>query len=232
MFSHRNPVKRNRNIGTKKAGYKRQSDFGIPDQNYQPFYENIKVESRCRRTINGKDYNFVTEKLKSGYTYTCSVDEICEVLSHCPVGDLDGLSLIILRQPKRKEEIFSCCWGRLQYFFEYNGEVQPAIIIEAVIPNRDIVHKKSVLSLFHKKKLLTLQTEGHELIEGKRAITVRTTFQAAKNTQLYRTLLHEVGHYVFWKSDNYVDTYEEKELYADNYAKKIRDSFMAVKGGW
>lgn len=229
MFSHRNPVKRNRNIGTKKAGCKRQSEFRLPDQNYQPFYENIKIQSCCRRTINGKDYHFVIEKLKSGYTYTCSVDEICEVLSHCPAGDLDGLSLIILRQPKKKEEIFSCCWGRIQYFFEYNGKVQPAIIIEAINLSKDIVHKKSALSSFHKKELQLLPTEGHELIEGKRTITIKTSFQSAKNTQLYRTLLHEVGHYVFYKSDNYVDTYEEKELYANNYAKKIRDSIMTAK---
>ena len=53
MFSNRNHIKRNRNIGTKKAGYKKQSEFIIPSQNDMPFYENIKVQSRCKKTVNG-----------------------------------------------------------------------------------------------------------------------------------------------------------------------------------
>ena len=132
MNSNRNPVRRNRNIGTKKAGYKKQSEFRIPFQNNMHFYENIKVQDCRPKTVNGKVYYFLIEKLKPEYTYTCSIDEICEVLSHCPVEDLVGLSLIILRQPKKKEEILSPCWGRLRYDFEYNGELQPAIILEAV----------------------------------------------------------------------------------------------------
>jgi len=126
------------------------------------------------------------------------------VLSYCPANDLEGLNLIILRQPKRKEEIFRPCWGRLIYQFEYNGELQPANILEAINLSMDrelkSVLKKSMISPFYKKELLFLQAEGHEVIDMGRSIIVRTTFQAAKNTQLYRTLLHEIGHYVFPKT--------------------------------
>ena len=223
MLSNRNPVKRNRNIGTKKSGYKRQSEFTIPSQNYAPFYENIKIQNCCQKIVNGKRYNFIIEKLKPNYIYTCSVDEICEVLSHCPVSDLEGLNLIILRQPKKKEHILSPCWGRLIYNFEYNNELQPAIILEAVDLSKDNVIKKSTISLFHMKELQILQTEGHEVIDKNRNIIVKTTLEAAKNTQLYRTLLHEIGHYVFRRNGNSTNNYEEKELYANNYAKKIWD---------
>jgi len=229
MFSNRNPVKRNRNIGTKKAGYKKQSEFRIPFQNNMPFYENIEKQDCCQKVVNGKVYYFIIEKLKPDYTYTCSVDEICEVLSHCPVDDLEGLGLIILRQPKKKEEIFSLCWGRLIYKFEYNGKLQPAIILEAINLSKDTVIKKSEMSLFFKKELQILQTEGHEIIDENHNIIIKRNFQAARNTQLFRTLPHEIGHYVFCKSGNRINNYEEKESYANGYAEKIRASLQAVE---
>ena len=68
MFSNRNPVKRNRNIGTKKSGYKRQNEFRIPSQNNMPFYNNIDIQDIYQKTVNGKIYCFIIEKLKPNYT--------------------------------------------------------------------------------------------------------------------------------------------------------------------
>lgn len=219
LHNHRNQIKRNRNIGTKKSGYKKQSKFDIPWQNHNPFYENIKIQTQCQKTINGKTYDFIVEKLNTDYIYSCDIDEICGVLSHSSKDDLEGLKLIILRQPKKKEEILNLCWGMLVYDFEYNGERQPAIILEAINLNTIIKIKKTGISPFVQKELEQLQIEGHQIVTENKKIIIKPTLQSAKNTQLYRTLLHEVGHYVYFKKGYNINNYEENEAFANNYAK-------------
>ena len=226
LFSHRNQVKRNRNSGTKKSGYKKQSEFNIPSQNRKPFYQNINIYEQCQRNINSIKLKFIIEKLKPNYLYACNIDEICEVLSFCPTADLEGLGLIILRQPKRKEEIFSPCWGRLIYEFDYQEKLQPAIILEAVNIDDDIVINNYSISPFFQKEIALLIAEGHEVKITKRRIVIKKTIQAVKQTQLYRTVLHEVGHYVYKKSAYYCDSYEEKENFANAYAENIRELLL------
>lgn len=54
------------------------------------------------------------------------------MITHIPSEDYGDLRFIILRQPKRKEEIISPVWGRLIYSFEFEHEYAPAIILDAV----------------------------------------------------------------------------------------------------
>ncbi|MFT9077782.1 hypothetical protein [Ethanoligenens sp.] len=219
--SHRNPIKRNRNIGTRKSGNKRQSKFEIPSQNYNPFYKNIQHPKFIQRTVGKKTFQFIVEQLKDNYIYTCSIDEICAVLSRVPPNDLDGLSLIVLRQPKKKEEIIDPCWGRIRYFFEFDRKLQPAIIIEAIDPSSITKITKKGISPFFQKELDMLSEEGNRVSYDKRNIRISKTTESAKNTQLYRTLLHEIGHYVAYKRGNDGNTYEDQEVFANNYAKAI-----------
>lgn len=220
--SRDNPIKRNRKIGTKRAGYRKQSDFRIPWQGRAPFYENLESAELYQREINGKRYSFAVEKLKRGYRHICSVDEICDVIKYVPEEDLEGLSLIVLRQPKKKEEIFSPCWGRLQYDYKYGNRTQPAILLEALDLGRPMKIRKTGISPFFRKELNRLEKEGAEILNDKRRLTVRITFQSAKNIQLYRTLLHEVRHYVSYKKGCRVNCYEENEAYANRYAAHIK----------
>lgn len=220
--SYKMPIKRNRNIGTKKSGLRKQSKFNIPWQNNKPFYENMKNPRQYQRVIKGKTYYFIVEELNQNYIYTCSIDEISNVLSFVPADDLEGLNLIILRQPKEKEEILDPCWGRLQYDFEFKGVPQPAIILEAINLNRDIKMKKAGISPFFQRELSRLQIEENEITYDKRTLTIKKTRESAKNTQLYRTLLHEIGHYVYFIKGKNIDNYEEKEAFANNYAESIK----------
>jgi hypothetical protein len=220
--SYRTPIKRNRNSGTKNAGFKRQSNFQIPSQNHNPFYENLKSIESCSKNICGRDYRFVIEKLNKDYSYACCVDEICNVLEHVPNTDLEGLNLIIFRQPKEKEFVLNSCWGRLIYYYKYQNKLQPAIILEAINLNRCIRMKKANISPFLQRELNMLEYEGHEIVYDKKYLTIKTTFQSAKITQLYRTLLHEIGHYVYYKKGFNINDYEEKESYANRYAEFIK----------
>ncbi|WP_429965222.1 hypothetical protein [Enterococcus sp. AZ072] len=220
MPNHRRPTKRNRNAGTKKSGFKRQNPFNIPAENRLSFYENLNLQATVQKKINGKRVTFLVEKLSSGYSYACTVDDLCRVLTYCPVEDLTGLSLFILRQPKKKETILSPCWGRFVYEFNYQGTVQPAIIIEAVNPAKEIVLKVSDVSLFFQRELDQLGKEGHEIRRIGKKVMVKSSLQSVRSTQLYRTVLHEVGHHVQTKRT--VGSYLEKEVFADNHARQIR----------
>ncbi|HCC34479.1 MAG TPA: hypothetical protein DEQ02_02110 [Ruminococcaceae bacterium] len=222
IVPHRKPIRRNRNIGTAKSGYKKQSDFDIPIQNHKPFYENIDIEEQCQREINGQVFRFIVEKLNRGYIHVCGVDEICKVLSYCPREDLNGLALIILRQPKKKEEIFRSCWGRFIQEFYYQAERRPAIILEAVNIDNDIKMKTAGISPFFQKEIEKLRLEGHEIKQNNGIITIKKSMQSVKQTQLYRTLLHEVGHYVFSKRNSENTGYEEKETFANNYREEYK----------
>jgi hypothetical protein len=138
-----------------------------------------------------------------------------------PEKDLAGIEVIILRQPKEKEEIFSNCWGRLIYDFSYNNGITPAIVIEAVDITKNIKIKKSDITPFIKNETEMLKSEGHEIVINNGNIVVKSSLDAVKKTQLYRTLPHEIGHYVYYKNGLDLDNYLQKETFANIYAEAI-----------
>lgn len=219
-----NPVRRNRNIGTDKSGYKKQNDFQIPNPNGSSCFENINQFNIENRNINGRTFHFIIENLKRSYIYSCSVDDVAEILKAVPSEDLIGLDCIVFRQPKRKEEIFSKCWGRIIYNYNFNKTVRPAIIIEAVDISKDLKMDKS-LNPFDNIELETLREEGHLISESKKFYIIKMTKESVRNTQLYRTIFHEVGHYVDYKSGMKRNELE-KEVFANNYAKKIKEKII------
>ncbi|MDR3352233.1 MAG: hypothetical protein LBO00_04325, partial [Zoogloeaceae bacterium] len=97
------------------------------------------------------------------------------------------------------------------------------------------------------KELERLKKDGLVFAADKRGHTAILTPETARATQLYRTLLHEVGHYVQYRqfmgasssefagmSDDELDDYfwdsvptEEKEKFADAYADRLRDDLLA-----
>ncbi len=74
------------------------------------------------------------------------------------------------------------------------------------------------------------------LIESKRKYTIEFDLEKIRATQLYRTLLHEIGHYVqycqyahedwefssYWKIPS-----PEKEAFAHAYANKLKHTLLA-----
>ena len=103
----KDPRRRNKNIGTAKQGLKRQSVFCIPESYHtgKRFWENINSYRKVIRTINDKEYIFIVEKTNIDSYHACTIDDLTKVISFINKSDLQDLNLIVLRQPKSKEEI-------------------------------------------------------------------------------------------------------------------------------
>ncbi|MDR2091963.1 MAG: hypothetical protein LBP58_01365 [Azoarcus sp.] len=168
------------------------------------------------------------------------------MLSHIPASDYGDLRCIVFRQPKRKEYILLPVWGRLMYAYEFENVQKPAILLEAQ-PNHCQLKWPGRLTLERRNELERLRKDGHVFVADKRDYTVSLTPETIRATQLYRTLLHEVGHYVqycrFMKTslpefaamsaeerNNYFRNSvqgEEKEKSAHAHADQMREDLLA-----
>lgn len=194
-----NPTRRNRNIGTEKQGHGQDNKLIIPQpaDTMKSFYERLDKYEKEKRFINGHEFLFVTEQTRKNSKHACTIDDIEKIISHIPKKNYGELKLIVLRQPKRKEEILSPVWGRLIYSYEFEDDYFPAIIIEAFDYSAIFKWSKK-LSLDALEELERLKNDGHNIIEGKRHFTAEYKIENVRQTQLYRTLSHEFGHYAHY----------------------------------
>ena len=192
-----NPIRRNRNIGTPKQGHGQNNKLSIPQPavTMKTFYERLGEYSRSEVEINGKRYTFAVEATRRDSQHACSIDDVVRVLEHIPPDDLTGLDLIVFRQPTRKEELLSSVWGRLIYAYEFENRTCPAIILEAIDYTRQI-HWSKHLSVDDHRELQRLIEDGHQIVDTGRYFEAPYKPANVRNTQLFRTLLHEIGHYV------------------------------------
>lgn len=228
-----NPSRRNRNIGTAKQGHSPQNKLRIPQRTYglSPM-ESLGQYQKQEVEINGYKFIFVVEKTREGSLHACSIEDIKQIIEHVPIADYGSLRLIVLRQPKRKEEILSPVWGRLIYSFEFENEYYPAIILEAGEYPRKIKWETS-LSLESQKELDRLKEDGHNFISNGKHWIADMEPENVRNTQLYRTLLHEFGHYVHYmmiverpgKEDEDIRFWEERLEYYNNIPGIEKENF-------
>lgn len=246
----RNPTRRNRNIGTKKQGFGQNNKFKIatPYGESKIFLERLTDYKKETRIINDHEFIFVTEQTRENSVHCCSINDIEKIIQQIPKSDYGDIKLIILRQPKRKEELLSPVWGRLAYYFEFENEYHPAIILDAI----DLIGKlkwNKKISIDGQKELERLREDGHIFEETKREFIANFEFIASRKTQLYRTLPHEFGHYVHYlevveRFENEKGDYEEwekrydfyfsinkdeKEKFAHNYADKLKAKLTKEK---
>lgn len=247
----KNPIRRNRNIGTAKQGYGKDNKLVIPRPAIvmKNFFERLTKYTKEYRTINGNYFQFVIEETRENSKHSCTVNDIAEILKHINPSDYSRLNLIILRQPKRKEEILNSVWGRLIYLYEFENEVKPAIIIEAQEIGKPIKWKNNLKPDFQ-KELERLRLDGHTIKRTKREFIIESNIESIRSTQLYRTIPHEIGHYKHFlemvgeiEDSPDSETYEEyelredkyhnlstdiKEKYAHNYADRFKEEMTKV----
>lgn len=239
----RDPRRRNKNIGTAKQGFGQNNNLTIPQplDTLKTFYERFTSVEMVSITVHSTKIPVIIEELKEGFYYSCTPYDVERILNHLPEEDLMDFGVLIFRQPKKKEQILSSVWGRLIYSFEYKDDYYPAIIIEAVdnidhlsFPKKQSVHEKNEFNL--------LIQDGLNFVLDKRDYFAQLDPDKIRNIQLYRTLLHEIGHYnhyleiverpgnededfEVWKERN--DFYfsinqDEKETYANKYAVTMK----------
>ncbi|MEE8505730.1 MAG: hypothetical protein V3S40_05845 [Kiloniellales bacterium] len=201
MKSGRNPTRRSRNIGTSKQGHGQDNKLVIPESwcDSRSFYEKLSNHRVVSREIHSRDFTLIVETTRQDCVHPCTVDDIAYLLGHIPSEDMEGLSLVVLRQPKRKEQILSPVWGRLLYIADFGRFTGPAIILEAVNLSEPI-HWSRSLTPEAARELERLREDGHKIVSTPREYILEPTLEAARSTMLYRTFLHEVGHWVDWLS--------------------------------
>ena len=246
----RNPTRRNRNIGTENQGYGQNNKLTIstPYGDTKIFHERLKDYSKEKRIINNHEFVFVVEKTRKNSIHCCSINDIEKIIKQIPITDYGDLKFIILRQPKRKEEILSPVWGRLSYYYEFESENYPAIILDAINLMGKLKWSKK-LKLDDQHELERLKKDGHAFEESKRDYFVNLEFTSSRNTQLYRTLLHEFGHYVhylevverpettneeFEEWEKRYEQYfkirkEDKEIFAHKYSDNLKQKLLKNK---
>lgn len=239
----RNPSRRNKNIGTSKQGFGKSNRLKIshPNATLSDFYERLENYKKETRIIQNHEFIFIIEETRHQSKHACSIADLEKIVSHLPKEDFGDLKYIVLRQPKRKEQILSSVWGRLIYAYEFEGEIFPAIIIEAADYSKSFKWSKK-LSPEWLTELNRLKDDGHKIKEEKRHFTAPLEIENVRNTQLYRTLIHEFGHYVHYlevveRPETPDEEYEEwekrwdfylkvstldKESFANTYADKLK----------
>lgn len=136
MSSGRDARRRNRNIGTAWQGHGSNNRLVIPDSVHATglFWERLTRYKAVTRAVGGKGVTFIVERTRADSCHSCTVDDIERVLRHVPASAIALINLVILRQPKRKEQILDDAWGRAAFFAEVGRYRGPAIILRPSPP--------------------------------------------------------------------------------------------------
>jgi hypothetical protein len=201
MTSGRNPTRRNRNIGTAKQGHGQGNRIKIPASRHDDrlFYEKMDDAVAVERTIGDWGITFLVQPVIAGFRHACTIDDICHLLAHVPAGDLIGIDLFLLRQPTRKQQSLRPSWGRLAYYADTGKHRGRAIFLDAQQPGKSYRWSRS-LTPEDAAEFDRLRVHGHGIEEDRRGFTVTPTLESIRTTQLYHTVLHELGHHVDYRS--------------------------------
>lgn len=246
-----NPTRRNRNIGTARQGHGQDNRLVIPEAaaTAQTWKERLGPHRRTTVDIDGTRIDFLIEETSGGCVHACSIDDIVHVLSHVPGSDRAGLHIVVLRQPTRKQRVLAPAWGRLIYSAEIGSPGRapvatgPAILLEAMNPDVKLEWSTS-LKPESVAELERLRSDGHLIERIGHHHVISMTKESIRATQLYRTLLHEFGHWADWLEkvetprarggdfDTLFDAYfarpqDEREAYAHRYADDLRGRLEA-----
>lgn len=227
----RNPTRRNRNIGTASQGHGSNNKLVISESlhTFKRFWENLQDYQVVHRAIGEKQLSFIVENTRKDSLHSCTIDDITYLLQYLPAEDLQHIDIIVLRQPKRKEEIIINAWGRAVLYIEIGDYSGPAIILEAQSLSKPIRQSKS-LDPDDQDEMERLRQDGHIITTNKHHHIIDSTIDSVRATQLYRTLIHEIGHHIdypkysseSWNSRPSM----EKEAFAHKYADMQREKLQ------
>ena len=220
-----NPTRRNKHAGTKAHGHGSDNKLSIPESQHKSrcYYEKLIGYVVVRRTIGTRELLFFVEPTRPDWFYPCSVDDICAVLSHCTPEIVSAFDFIVLRQPTRKQRILSPVWGRAIFAFDLDKYTGSAIVLEA----QSLTSFQWPRSIGPEgmRELERLRKDGHDICNTRRGIDIKVTPHSLRNTVLYRTLLHELGHHVDFARSAEVEwegkVQSQKEDFAHRFALEL-----------
>ncbi|EEA92447.1 conserved hypothetical protein [Pseudovibrio sp. JE062] len=206
MSSVWRPERRNRNIGTSWSGYSKSNDMRVPESwqdkhgNYSMFYERLKTTDTQEIDIGGFKIRALYEEPREGFTYGCTPLDVSKLLRSSINLSQVLPDIIAFRQPTRKQRQQKPVWGRFLYFADFGKYHGTAIILEAQELGTTLKWSKR-MPLEDRAEYERLIADGHVFIETKRHFEAELRAQGVRNTILYRTLLHELGHLAHYHQD-------------------------------
>jgi hypothetical protein len=241
-----NATRRNRNIGTAKQGHGQDNRLVIPSdwRDLRRYWERLSTFTVVTRPVYCRDLPFVVEPTRADSVYACTIDDIATVLHAAPKAHVAGIQGVVLRQPKRKEEILSPVWGRLGYSAEVGPILGPTIVVEAIrLPLT--LRYSARLGVPEQEELKRLLPEADRVEQDGRCRLLHFGLSGVRRVQLYRTVLHELGHWAdyFEKVERpsrrkggdwgaLRDAYwqrpaNERESFAHRYARELAEGLKA-----
>jgi hypothetical protein len=226
-----NPTRRNRNQGQPWAGLGR-SNPGPLVWHDNP-WDRLGPHTTVIRKVQGRKRTFWIAPTLPDHFHACSVGDVVSVLEQLPGADIFGLDRFWLRQSSRREERGHPVWGRMLYWVVPGpGEGGACVVLEAQ-PRSLTVRWGRHLAPEDLLELERLRLDGHRVEQTRRGHLVHCTPETIRNTQLLRTLPHEIGHFVDRK--RYDETPEvywrkselEKESFAHRYAERFRERLVS-----
>ncbi len=187
------PERRNRNIGPAKQGHGQDNRLVVPDGRHDVRWSDSRLTAAISvdRVINGRTLRFLVEPPRRDSAHACTLDDIAQLLLLLPPSDHEGISVIVLRQPTRKQEILRGAWGRLVWSF---GDLGTAIVLDTVSPGTKLALPRSS-GPADMAEMDRLREAGFPVVETRRAYELTMTLDAVRALQLFHTLLHEMGHF-------------------------------------
>ena len=211
MQSGRNPTRRNRNIGTAKAGHGQNNRMTIPSRFAGNAYDWRRpgVDRIVKRLVWGRQLPFVIEQTRDDSIHCCTVDDVARALRAIPrrhfnsVAGITGILGFVFRQRSRKEETLNPTWGRIGYSVDVDNRYGPVVFLDAQPVPLTLKWGKH-LGPIDKRELARLQSAATSSELDSRHYTMRFDLEAIRRVQLYHTLPHELGHWA--------DLYEHVEV--------------------
>lgn len=193
------PERRNRRIGTKASGFSKSNDMRIPvtwldkHGNGSLYFERLEKPSFQRVKVGDNHVKVLFEAPRAGFSYGCSPADIVKLLT--ALSDLVPAlpDIVAFRQPTRKQSQQTPTWGRFLYFAEFAEHHGTAIVVEAQELGAPLNWSKR-MTLEDRTEYARLLRDGHVFVETKRDHVAVLTEEAVRNTILYRSFLHELGH--------------------------------------
>lgn len=207
----RRPERRNRNIGTASSGFKQQNEMRIPQSVSDKFgqdtqyYERVSLDRIEQFEIGQKKLTVLIENPRKGFSYGCTPKDVAHLMGMLPKDDIEEIKLVSFRQPTRKQEQQFPVWGRLIYYASIGSFKGACINLEAFDQSRGIEWPRK-LSVEDQAELARLKNDGHIYQETSRTHRFTVTEASLRNHILYRTLLHEIGHWVDYDSKTIRDS--------------------------
>jgi hypothetical protein len=185
---------------------------------FATFRERVHNPIVIRRTTRDHEITFLVEAVNPGFTHSCTVGDIMFVIDELPLRHVRGIDLIVLRQPTKKQAALSSVWGCILYWANMGEFEGTAIHVEAQPLGKSSYWKTSI-DPDTARELDRLRKDGHDIKHGKRSFHFLLRLQATRNTQLYRTLIHELGHYADY-DESYLEALGDKD-----YDKALSDKY-------